>query len=239
MGDRQPAGAWRCQLVIGSPGTGRTLTQRRPAARTDFDTFTYKARRVRLFGAGDVTDQVAPVNDAPSFTSGPPGDGGRGQRRAQRPWATAVSPRPPGSEPGRRSISRRTRTSTGCRTCSLCRLRRRFRGDVHACARPVGLVHVTVRAKDDGGPEDWNAPSQLRPTRAATPHSISCHARCRRGRRRCCDAPEDPTRPWLIDVLGNDDFAAGATVTSVTQGTLGLATAPDGCLSTGPDPDER
>jgi hypothetical protein len=43
----------------------------------------------------------------------------------------------------------------------------------------------------------------------------------------------------LIDVLGNDDFAAGATVTSVTQGTLGLATAPDGCLSTGPDPDER
>ena len=52
--------------------------------------------------------------------------------------------------------------------------------------------------------------------------------------------PEDPDPgPWLIDVLGNDDFPAGATVTSVTQGTLGLATiAPDGLsVLYQPDPD--
>ena len=42
--------------------------------------------------------------------------------------------------------------------------------------------------------------------------------------------PEDPNRDHRrIDVLTNDDYPAGATVTSVTQGTLGLVTiAPDG-----------
>ncbi len=95
-----------------------------------------------------------------------------------------------------------------------------------------GLVSVTVRAKDDGGLEDWDATGQTQPHDtsgdvtfqiAVTPDAVTA-------------VDDNPTisedqlpSPVTIDVLANDTVPVGATITGVTQGTLGVVTiAPDG-----------
>ena len=106
----------------------------------------------------------------------------------------------------------------------------------------VGLVHVTVRAKDDGGLEDWNATGQPAPadTSGDVTFDIVVVPDAVTAVDDATTLPEDlDPGPWTIDVLGNDDFPTGATVTSVTQGTLGLVTIAPGGLSVlyQPDPD--
>ena len=86
-----------------------------------------------------------------------------------------------------------------------------------------GQAHVTVRAKDDGGLEDWNTTDQLLPrdTSGDVAFDIVVMPDAVTAVDDVATLPEDPDPgPWEIDILSNDDFPADATVTSVTQGTL-------------------
>ena len=96
----------------------------------------------------------------------------------------------------------------------------------------VGLVFVTVRAKDDGGLEDWGVTGQTQPD--DTSDDVTFQLVVMPDAVTAVDdtptiAEDQLPSPVTIDVLGNDTFPAGATITGVTQGTLGTVTiAPDG-----------
>ncbi len=98
-----------------------------------------------------------------------------------------------------------------------------------------GLVHVTATAKDDGY-DDWTCQQLFNGTPpcldTADPVSfdivVGSDGLWTTDDEVMLDEDPDPN-PWPIDVLGNDILPAGATVTAVSQGTLGtVAIAPDG-----------
>ena len=212
---------------------------------TDFDTFTYRAFDGYAYSApATMRIWVAPVNDAPTFVPGPPQVVvGEDSGAHSAPWATAVSPGPPSE--AWQTVHFETGTDlNGVPNLFSVPPAVDATGKLTFTPAPdqSGLVHVTVRAKDDGGLEDWNAPSQPAPadTSGDATFDIVVMPDAVTAVDDVATLPEDPDPgPWLIDVLGSDDFPAGATVTSVTQGTLGLASiAPDGLsVLYEPDPD--
>jgi hypothetical protein len=98
----------------------------------------------------------------------------------------------------------------------------------------VGIVHVTVRAKDDGGVsrmgfqvQDMEAPDDtsddvtfdivVMPDAVTAVDDVAAFDE------------DPPATPVLLPVADNDTFPAGATITAATQGTLGaVSIAPGG-----------
>ena len=186
---------------------------------------------------------VAPINDAPTFTDGPPQVVvGEDSGAYSAPWATDVSPGPP-SESWQTVHFEADTPPNGVPNLFAVPPAIDESGNLTFTPNPdeVGLVHVTVRAMDDGGLEDWQSPDQAPPD--DTSDDVTFDIVVMQDDVTAVDdeatLPEDPTDPWLIDVLDNDDFPAEATMTAVTQGTLGLVTiAPDGLsVFYTPDPD--
>jgi hypothetical protein len=211
---------------------------------TDFDTFTYRAFDGFEYSApATMRIWVTPVNDAPTFTPGPSqvvvGEDSGAYSAA---WATDVSPGPP-SESWQTVHFEADTPPNGVPDLFAVPPALDASGNLTFTPNPdeIGLVHVTIRAVDDGGLEDWQAPGQVPPDDTSDdvtfdivvmPDAVSAVDDE-------ATLPEDPTDPWLIDVLDNDSYPAEATVTAVTQGTLGLVTiAPDGLsVFYTPDPD--
>ena len=88
-------------------------------------------------------------------------------RTAARTTTPGPPPSVPGrpAKPGRPSISRRTTDFNGVPNLFSVPPAIDATGKLTFTPAPdqVGLVHVTVRAKDDGGLEDWNATGQPAP----------------------------------------------------------------------------
>ncbi|MFL5710820.1 MAG: Ig-like domain-containing protein [Chloroflexota bacterium] len=212
---------------------------------TDFDTFTYRVFDGYAYSApATMRIWVAPVNDAPTFVPGPPAIVvGEDSGPYNAVWATGVSAGP--ASEAWQTVHFETETDLNG-VPNLFSVAPAVDSSGHLTFTPApdqaGLVHVTVRAKDDGGLEDWDATGQPSPadTSGDVTFDIAVVADAVSAVDDVATVPEDPDPgPWEIDVLGNDDFPAGATVSSVTQGTLGLVTiAPDGLsVSYQPDPD--
>jgi hypothetical protein len=106
----------------------------------------------------------------------------------------------------------------------------------------VGLVHVTVRAKDDGGTQPYYNYPTATPWPDDTSDDVTFDIVVLPDPIDAVDdevqLPEDPDsfpwptplpNPWPVDVLANDSYSLGSTITAVTQGALGDVTiAPDG-----------
>ena len=211
---------------------------------TDFDTFTYRADDgFASSSPATMRIWVMPVNDAPTFTEGPEQVVvGEDSGSYSAPWATDVSPGP-ASESWQTVHFETDTPPNGVPNLFAVPPALDESGNLTFTPNPdeVGLVHVTIRAKDDGGLEDWQSPDQVPPD--DTSDDVTFDIVVMQDDVTAVDdeatLPEDPTDPWLIDVLDNDDFPAEATVTAVTQGTLGFVTiAPDGLsVFYTPDPD--
>src|SRR3954471_2046022 len=192
---------------------------------TDFDTFTYRIFDGYAFSApATMRIWVAPVNDAPTFAPGPPSVVvGEDSAAYNAAWATAVS-RGPASEAWQ-TVHFETDTDLNG-VPNVFSVPPALDATGHLTFTPApdqfGLVHVTVRAKDDGGLEDWNATGQPSPadTSGDATFDIVVVPDAVAAVDDVATLPEDPDPgPWLLNVLGNDDFPPGATVKSVTQGT--------------------
>ena len=202
----------------------------------DLDTFTYRAYDGLQYSApATMSFWVAPINDAPTFT---PGAGtvtvDKNSGAYSGAWATNISPGP---------TSESWQSVTFDVDVDLNGVPNLF--DVAPAIAPtgpsrsrrpageVGLVHVTVRAVDDGGLEDWDLTGQTAPD--DTSDDVTFDIVVAFGP---VDAVDDSATidedvvpsPAGIDVLANDNVPVGYTVTGVTQGTLGTVTIQPGGL---------
>ena len=212
---------------------------------TEFDTFTYRAYDGFAYSApATMRLWVMPVNDAPSFVAGAAQvTVGEDSGPYSASWATGISPGPT-SESWQAVHFEVDTPPNGVPDLFAVPPAIDVNGNLTFTPNPdeVGLVYVTVRAKDDGGLEDWQSTGFIPPP-DDTSDSVTFELVVSQDAVAAQDdeatLPEDPTDPWMIDVLDNDAFLVGATVTEVTQGTLGLVTiAPDGLsVFFTPDPD--
>ena len=202
---------------------------------TAFDTFTYKAcDAVACSAPATMKIWVAPINDAPTFT---PGAAivtvGEDSGPYTAPWATNPIPGPP-SESWQVVHFETDTNFNGVPNLFTVPPAIDSTGKLTFTPAPdqFGIVFVTVRAKDDGGLEDWGLTGQTQPhdTSGDVTFQLVVNADAVTAVNDTETIAEDQLpSPVTMDVLANDTVPAGATITAVTQGTLGAVTiAPDG-----------
>jgi Bacterial Ig domain len=211
------------------------------------DSITYRAFDGLSYSApATLRLWVSPINDPPTLTPGGTVTVAEDSGQYSAAWATNVSPGPnesdqtvqfelrpfavEGNGPGPLFVDLPAIGSTGVLTFSV---------------RPDcwGTAHVIFRPKDDGGTNDPSYGS-LTPSADDTADDITfdivVSADSVSAVNDTATLPEDPDpAPWPVDVLSNDTYPPGATITGVTQGSLGIVTIAADGLSVlyGPQPD--
>jgi hypothetical protein len=199
-----------------------------PGGSWDFDTVTYRA-----FDGQDYSQPatmrlwVAPINDAPSFTPGDDVVVNANSGAYSAAWATAISAGPP-SESWQTVDFELDVPANGVPDLFSVPPAIDSDGTLTFTPAPdqVGLVEVNVRAKDDGGLEDWDAGPNL----SSPPDDTSDIAVFQ-----IVVVPEDvmavgdlltvakDAGPTSVDVLANDTALPGHALTVVgkTNGAHG------------------
>lgn len=198
------------------------------------DSFTYRAFDGLSYSEpATMRFWIAPINDVPTFTPGGTVTVGEDSGAYSGSWATNVSPGPLESD---QTVHFEMDVDLNG-VPNLFAVAPSIDADGVLAFTPapdeVGLVHVTVRAKDNGGLPAYSGVAPTPPSDdtsddvtfdiLVTPDAVTAADDT-------TTVPEDPDPgPWLVDVLANDTAPVGATVTTVSQGTLGDVTiAPDG-----------
>ena len=125
------------------------------------DTFTYNACDATSCSApATMKIWLAPVNDPPTFTAGPTSSLHHDSGAYSGAWATNISPGP--ANESDETVAFRVTNERERRAEPVRRRSCRSSSDGTLTFTPgagkVGLAHVTVKAMDDGGMEDWEIP---------------------------------------------------------------------------------
>jgi hypothetical protein len=198
------------------------------------DTITYRAFDGLSYSNPATLDiWVAPINDPPTFSPGGDVTVDEDSGSYSGQWATSISPGPANESSQTVSFTLQPNvpvtavcTDGGPLWDELPAIDSAGVLTFKVKADCSGTAHVTFRAQDDGGTTPDNSYGSLTPIPDDTADDVSfdinveADAVSAVGDLASVDE-DDPTAPVTIDVLGNDTFPVGATITAVTQGTKG------------------
>ncbi len=136
-----------------------------PGHTWSFDTLTYRAFDGQSYSQpATMKFWVAPINDPPTFTPGGTVTVAEGSGHYSGQWATNINPGPPNESDQTVSFELvgETGTSSGPGPLLATLPAISSSGVLSFTVTPdvYGVAHVTIRAHDDGGLEDWDVPSQ-------------------------------------------------------------------------------
>jgi hypothetical protein len=208
-----------------------------PGNTWHLDTFTYRAFDGFAFSApATMSFWVVAINDAPTFDPGAAQVSvGEDSGAYSAPWATNISAGP--GETGQAVHFEVDTDLNGVPNLFSVPPAISANGTLTFTPAPdqVGIVHVTARAKDDGGvsrmgfqASDLDAPDDtsddvtfdivVMPDAVTAVDDVAAFDE------------DPPSTPVLIPVTDNDTVPTGATITAVTQGTLGTVSIAPGSL---------
>jgi len=211
-----------------------------PGGQWISDSFTYHAcDAVSCSAPATMKYWVAPINDVPTFTPGADVVVGEGSGAYSGTWATNVSPGPPNeSDQSVQFLPDGPGALTGTPGLFTVPPAIDATGHLTFTLAPgsSGSADATFVLKDDGGTlPDYTFGT---PTAKAddTTDPFTIHISVTAGPVTAVNDtptfPEDATpSPVLVDVLANDTYPGGSTITGVTQGTLGDVTVAGDGLS--------